>query len=177
MQLPHSTIYDESIWPYMAYQHPNTREFLFLVKGGNYRGVKRLIMHYRFLVFQFDDCKQTGLHWAVKRNDISMVKILCKRFSRVDGKDIVGRTALHYAVKQNSLKMVKLLLSHHANPGVKSECLESPLDLCKNLDILVFLERARLLFIMKTFVTDKRLRAKIWRDEGLYYFRDDEEEL
>jgi len=102
--------------------------------------------------------------------------MLCKRFSRVDGKDLVGRTPLHYAVQQNSVRMVKLLLSHHANPGAKSDCMESPLDICKNLDILVYLERARLLFIMKTFVSDKRLRNKIWRDEGLYYFRDEEEE-
>jgi len=39
-----------------------------------------------------------------------MVKILCKRFARVDFRDIVGRTALHYAVNMDDVKLVRLLL-------------------------------------------------------------------
>lgn len=87
-----------------------------------------------------------------------MAKILLKRHSRVDSRDIVGRTPLHYAVNQNSLRLVKLLLSFKANPGVKSDCLESSMDICKDKIIMAFLEKARTLCIMKNFVGDKKLQ-------------------
>jgi ankyrin repeat protein len=72
--------------------------------------LEKLLAIDRFLVFQFDDCWQTGLIWAAKRNNSEMVKFLCEHHSRVNFQDIAGRTALLFAAKNGNLEMTKLLL-------------------------------------------------------------------
>lgn len=57
MKLQPYVIYDEEIWPYKSYQHFKSKDFMLAVKQGDYRQVKRLLSHYKFLVFQYDDCR------------------------------------------------------------------------------------------------------------------------
>jgi ankyrin repeat protein len=50
----------------------------------NYEEIDKMLALDRFLVYQYDECKQTGLIWAAKRNNTEMVKFLCERLSRVN---------------------------------------------------------------------------------------------
>ena len=90
----------------------------------------------QFLVFEYDDCFQTGLIWAVKRNLLEMAELLLEKFSRINWRDIGGRTAIYFAVQNDSLPMVKLLLLYQANPGMKADSRLNAIDLCKNKKML-----------------------------------------
>ena len=68
------------------------------VKFGNLDVVAKMIQIDPLLVFQYDEMEQTGLFWAVKRNNILMTRFLLKKFAKANHKDLAGRTALNFAV-------------------------------------------------------------------------------
>mmetsp|Transcript_5756 Transcript_5756/g.7771 ORF Transcript_5756/g.7771 Transcript_5756/m.7771 type:complete len:84 (-) Transcript_5756:316-567(-) len=55
-----------------------------------------------------------------------MLKLLLKRHSRVNFRDMLGRTALHFAVMNDNEDIVKLLLCFKADPSVEDNKGESP---------------------------------------------------
>ena len=109
-------IVEQNIFPYEPFQSEYSKAFFEAVKFSNYDRIERLLAIDRFLVFQYDECKQTGLMWAAKRNNTEMVKYLCEKHSRVNFRDICGRTALLFATRSGNLAMVKTLLSFKADP-------------------------------------------------------------
>lgn len=54
--------------------------------------------------------KLTGLHWAVKRQNSKIVKLLLKYGSNVDAKDLINRTSLYIAASLNNVKILSILL-------------------------------------------------------------------
>lgn len=107
--------------------------FFTLVRKNEYKKVKSILRYDPFIVYEFDNLEQSALHHAAKRDFHNMVKLLCKNFSIVDKKDILGRTPLFLATQQNFLRSVKILLSHKANPGKCSNRDENCIAICKNL--------------------------------------------
>ena len=69
-----------------------------------------------YIVFQYDDMKQTGLVHAIKRGHVKIMRLLLKHHSRVNFKDEVGKTALNYAVEKENVDMIKSLLCFKADP-------------------------------------------------------------
>lgn len=131
MKISHNRIATTPIWPIEAFTHSKSREFLNAVKRNDLKGARNFLMFTsQFLIFEYDDCKQNALIWAAKRNLVEMSLLLLNNFARVDWRDIGGRTALHFAVRNQNLAIVKILLLFKANPGIKSDKLESPLDIC-----------------------------------------------
>ena len=57
---------------------------MYHVKANNIKIAEEIVKSDPFIVYEYDDCKQTALHWAVKRNFTKMTKILLKNHSRVD---------------------------------------------------------------------------------------------
>lgn len=113
MHISHETINKKKIFPTIPYQRKNSREFLNAVKTNNLAQVRLLVKYTnRFLVFDYDDCRQSGLIWACKSNYTHLAMFLIDNFSRVDWQDISGRTALHFAVRNNNFTLVKKLLAH-----------------------------------------------------------------
>lgn len=171
MRVPAITIQTTPVWPTEPFQHHKAFEFIAAVKRNDLKAVRNMLMfNSQFLVFQFDDCLQTGLIWAVKRNYMEMSEMLLEKFSRINWRDIGGRTAIHFAVKNDSLPMVKLLLMHHANPGIKADSMSNPIDLCQNKKMLPFLIRGRILKILMPLMVKVKQREQIWRKEGLLHF-------
>ena len=62
------------------------------------------------LVNHVDHNLMTALHWAVKRNYITMAEILLNHEADKDAQDYLGRTPLHLAASQDFLEMTKVLL-------------------------------------------------------------------
>jgi len=80
-----------------------------------------MLIKNKFLVFDFDFFNMTGLHWAVKRNHIRVVKFLLKYNSFIDRVDIWDRKPLYYAVKNKSESLCYMLLLNDANPWSNKE--------------------------------------------------------
>lgn len=51
----------------------------------------------------------TPLHWAVKRNYLTMAEMLLKKGAHKNAQDILGRTCLHLAAKLNYFEMTKVI--------------------------------------------------------------------
>lgn len=64
----------------------------------------------RFLVFDFDILKKTGLHWAVMRNHKDITKLLIREGAVLTAKDEIGRTPLYIAAVKGHLEAAKELL-------------------------------------------------------------------
>jgi len=73
-----------------CFLHHRLTTVFFIFRGekhpaeSNYKEIDKMLALDRFLVYQYDECKQTGLIWAAKRNNTEMVKFLCERLSRVN---------------------------------------------------------------------------------------------
>ena len=96
--LDYRVLLRQSIFASQPYEHGEVKHFLKQVKFGNLQMVGKMIQKDPLLVFQFDEMHQTGLIWAVKRNNIIMTRYLLKKFSQVNFRDLAGRTALNFAV-------------------------------------------------------------------------------
>lgn len=124
-------VWDRPIFPHSPYQSPFSKSFLMAVKSLNYNKLDKLLALDRFLVFHFDECRQTGLIWAAKRNHTDMVKYLLQNHSRVNFRDIAGRTALIFATKNNNIEMSRLLLNYNADPTIQTDAGVSAYTLAK----------------------------------------------
>ena len=77
LDLPHKLVQELSIFPYKAFQKDQiSRDFLDAVKFGDVSAVAEMLIKDRFLVFEYDDCHNTAMHWSCKRNDLLMTKLL-----------------------------------------------------------------------------------------------------
>jgi ankyrin repeat protein len=61
----------------------------------------------------------TSLHWAVRKREIELVRIIISRNADLDKLDRGARTALYFACKNSDLAMTKLLLRNRASPWVE----------------------------------------------------------
>ena len=78
--------------------------------------VRKLLRKDKFLVYDYDNVEQSGLHWAAKRAHLHVVKELIENGAYIDIYDIGKRTPLFLAAKCNHFEVVKYLLEQNANP-------------------------------------------------------------
>jgi hypothetical protein len=72
-------------FPSAPYFRRDTRQFLHAIRHGDINKVRLLVkFSNRFLVFDYDDCHQTGLIWACKMNFTNIAKFLVDNHSRVN---------------------------------------------------------------------------------------------
>ena len=146
-------------------------DFFESVKAGKHILVNKALRIERLLVHEYDEHKQTALHWAVLREHSDIVKILIAKKANVNAQDVVGRTPLFHAAKLSNLKILKLLLAARASPLLMSGGGKSPMNITKNPFILSFLAKAALLAICLPMVKVKERREEVWESEGLAYFQ------
>jgi ankyrin repeat protein len=132
--------------------------------------VNKLLRIESLLVYEYDEQKQTALHWAVMREHPDIVKILIAKKSNVNARDIIGRTPLFHAAKLNNLKIVKLLLAARANPLIMTGNGKGPNNITKDPEILKYLTKATLLVICLPMIKQPWVRQQVWEDEGLHMF-------
>mmetsp|Transcript_42298 Transcript_42298/g.30504 ORF Transcript_42298/g.30504 Transcript_42298/m.30504 type:complete len:152 (+) Transcript_42298:2149-2604(+) len=130
-------------------------DFMKAVKSNNLKLTEEIIRKDCFILYEFDDCHLTGLHWACKRGFNDMIALLIENFARIDPKDICGRTPLYFAVHKRNIVGVKMLLAAGAHPGIVDSRGKTVLKMCKSGHIKPFLAKAYLLKILLPFVAYK----------------------
>jgi hypothetical protein len=88
--------------------HPLSNDYFKEVKLGNYLAVQTLLVMNPELITEADSTLQTSLHWAVKRKDSKLVKLLLSSGARWNVFDSVGRTAEMLAKKCENQEIVKI---------------------------------------------------------------------
>ena len=116
----------------------NSFEFIEAVK---YERLKEMEIYLRNpkLLFSFDFYKQTGFHWAAKKNNINAARLMIKYGNCVNLPDINNMTPLAIAAKNNSLEMCQLLCQNGANPLIKNDEGKLPVDLTNEINLKSFL--------------------------------------
>ncbi|CAD8186841.1 unnamed protein product [Paramecium octaurelia] len=159
---------DKRIWSNQPFQKRSQYSFIKACKAGNLNLVKELLEQDRFLNFGFDYIHQTGLHWAVKRSHLQLVKYLLKIGCDVDAQDLIGRPALYFAIEQKDANIVKLLLENNAIPWSTQKITYS--KLCNDdLQIMLLLNKARKVHVIYRMVdAKKRIQIKQRALTGLF---------
>ena len=173
MGLKPQFIHDHQIFPHAPHQSKLSKPFLMAVKQSNYETLEQLLLIDRFLVYEYDDCKQTGLIWAAKRNNTEMVTFLCERLSRVNFQDIAGRTALYFAAKNNNFDMTRTLLANQADPTVVNDAGVSPYALAKlkqNPTLKNMMIKSFVLKVFRPFIKGDIKKAEKMLVQGLGEF-------
>ena len=62
---------------------------------------------------------RSPLHYAVARNDITIVSMLISAKAEVNASSCIGYTALHYAADEENAAVIKFLLAPGADPQPK----------------------------------------------------------
>lgn len=145
------------------------------VKCNQIERVQKLLDKDPFIINEFNYHKQTALHCAANRNHYQIIRLLLQRGIRVNTQDYRGRTPLFLAVKYNYLRSVKALLTGKANPGLRDDDNLSCIDIAKDLKIENLLRKGFLLHICLP-LAKKEDRERIWQNEGLYYFDNDNDD-
>lgn len=77
------------ILPGRPYGQRNSKDFFDACRTGNLEKVQKLIKANKWLALTFDSSGETGIHWAVKRKNLELAKILIKAGAWVDSSDYV----------------------------------------------------------------------------------------
>lgn len=119
--------------------------------------------------------QQTALHWAAKRNFVSIIKLLVKYGANVNAFDMARRTPLFVAAKCGHIGATKALLEAKANPFYESNCHYSPIDVAKKPRIYNLLKTSRTLHLYLKCLKPAQ-REKEWTDNVCKYFITDIDE-
>jgi hypothetical protein len=90
--------------------HPKCHEFIKEVKAGDVQAVTEMLISAPELIGFMDSTNQTALHWAAKRGDLELVKLLLGFNAKPESSDMVGRTAEDMARAKGHRDIVALLV-------------------------------------------------------------------
>ncbi len=79
----------------------------------------------------YTDNPDNELIYAVKKNDINLLKIAIAKNANLNWQDEKGRTPLHWAAYYGNTEIAKLLIFHGANPYIKDKNGLTPLDIAR----------------------------------------------
>lgn len=160
--------------PEKPFDRPGSQKFINAAKNGDIETIEKMLVQSKFFVYDYDHCQQTALHWAAKRNYPKICEVLLEYGSNVNAFDIGNRTPLYLATKENNLECVKVLLAECAVPLYKTNSNKTAFDVAHEATIERYLTKAQLLQICLKLIPPKQ-RQKVWEEEGLYYFKAENE--
>ena len=88
--------------------HPLANDYFKEIKSGNILGVQTLLVMNPELINEVDSTLQTSLHWAIRRSDIRIVRLLLSSGANIKVQDSAGRSAEMLAQKSQSSEIQKL---------------------------------------------------------------------
>lgn len=107
------------------------QDYFEAVKAGNLAMLKTLLVADKKLVHVKDSVGQSALHWAAKRNDVPIARLLKQVGADVDAVDMTLRTPLFMAARYDMPEMVSLLLDMGANRTLASLNGKTPCSVAK----------------------------------------------
>ena len=142
-------------FPMMPYQHPKAAVFIEASKYGNTEKIVEMTKEVsNLLVYEFDRCHQSTLHWALQNGHTECAHKLIDLGADINATDLFGRTPLFYAVAMLDTQLVLHLLLKGAIPWSTKSF--SYISLSKNKwEILSLLKKFRTLAAVLEFQPKK----------------------
>lgn len=107
----------------LKFSHPKASQYFKEIKNGDFFAVQTLVVMNPELIHEVDSTLQTGLHWAVRRADLRLVKFLVSYGANSKQTDSAGRSPDSIARKNENINILKLFVERR-----------SALDLSKQTD-------------------------------------------
>ena len=121
------------------------RPIHFACKRGSLEVVKYLIEMQFVDNNPGDEYGRTPIHYACENGFLSIVKYLVNEQNvDIETKDKLLRTPLHFAAMNNQLDIVKFLLSKGANPKIKNQVGDMPINVTNSNDIKKLIKKVLL---------------------------------
>jgi hypothetical protein len=112
--------------PELKKPHAKAPEFFYEIKKGNEEKVFGMLIKHPELVKEQDSTGQTGLHWACRRSNTSLVKMLIQNGANILTRDMIGRTAEDIARSKNLEPMFQLFISERKSIRSRKLSTENP---------------------------------------------------
>jgi len=149
----------EQIFSSKPYQKDGAYSLIQAAKVLNISYVHDLLIHNKYLVYDFDESHRTPLHWAAIKGSVALTRLLLDYNSDLEFQDLYKKKALYYAVKGGHREIVKRFLYHGADPWTTDD--ERYYDLTNDLQIAEMLRRCRQ-FALILKAVHPRKRDEIW---------------
>ena len=121
------------------FQLNNSFEFIEAVKYEKIKEMETFLKANANLLYSYDYYRQTGFHWAAKKNYIKAIKLMIKYGNCVNLMDINHMTPLAICAKNNNLEMCQLLCENGANPFIPNNEGKIPVDLVDDIKLKTYL--------------------------------------
>jgi ankyrin repeat protein len=121
------------------FQLSNSFEFIEAVKYEKIKEMETFLKANANLLYSYDYYRQTGFHWAAKKNYIKAIKLMIKYGNCVNLMDINHMTPLAICAKNNNLEMCQLLCENGANPFIPNNEGKIPVDLVDDIKLKTYL--------------------------------------
>lgn len=121
------------------FQLNNSFEFIEAVKYEKIKEMDTFLKANANLLYSFDYYRQTGFHWAAKKNYLKAAKLMIKYGNCVNLMDINHMTPLAICAKNNNLEMCHLLCENGANPFIPNNEGKIPVDLVDDIKLKTYL--------------------------------------
>lgn len=109
----------------LKYAHPKAAQYFKEIKIGDFFALQTLVVIEPELIHEVDTTLQTGLHWAVRRADLRLVRFLVSYGASWKQKDSAGRTPESIARKNENFDILKVFIEKERR---------SALDLSEQID-------------------------------------------
>ena len=133
------------------FSNEGTFRLICAIKDKDVNVINYILDHDSFLVYDFDNFKQTPLHWAAKRNVYEVISKMLYKGANINALDEAGRTPLHVSVENESFESTQILLYEVADPLIKDNRGFLPKDLTNDNDYKYMLQRAEIVSFLIFF--------------------------
>ena len=167
-----SVSYDEFKDKYIVPKYPlkyrETEELILSIRNYQLEKANDILDHSKYIVLDYDNFKNTPLHWAAMRNAFSIIPKIIGYGGAVDAKNFLGETPLHIAVKKNNYEAVIFLCLYLASPSVTDNEGKKPKDYCQSFKMDVLCKRIQALHVIHLFGKPGKFYENVQR--GFSYF-------
>ena len=156
--------YKTEIKSIKSFSNEGTFRLICAIKDKDINVINYILDQDSFLVHDFDNFKQTPLHWAAKRNVYEVISKIIAKGANINALDEAGRTPLHVSAENESFECAQILLYEVADPLIKDNRGLLPIDLTNDKDFKYMLQRAEIVsfifFIFFSYIKLGREKEK-----------------
>jgi cytohesin len=143
--------YKTEIKSIKSFSNEGTFRLICAIKDKDINVINYILDQDSFLVYDFDNFKQTPLHWAAKRNVYEVISKIIAKGANINALDEAGRTPLHVSAENESFECAQILLYEVADPLIKDNRGLLPIDLTNDKDFKYMLQRAEIVSFLIFF--------------------------
>eukprot|EP00347_Sterkiella_histriomuscorum_P016095 403354513 len=160
------------ILPSRAYEKADSKRFFNAIKMEKVTQVWLMLQEDKFLVHQYDHLHQYPLHFAAKRDNIELIKLLIHYKADVNCRDLNGRTPLFFAAIMNNVGAVSVLLSNMGNAFAMDKDGTKLEEVTANPEIIKMISKGKSFQVIMKFVPPGK-RLDKFKEMGVDNFNKD----